>query len=84
MADISAKDVAALRIKGAKDVSKRAGRTAANGLVTSAMEGTSKGILLELNCETDFVAKTDLFQGVAADITGAALARRAAAPAPRR
>jgi len=65
--------VEALRIKGAKDVSKRAGRTAANGLVTSVLDGTSRGILLELNCETDFVAKTDLFQQVAADIAQAAL-----------
>jgi elongation factor Ts len=65
--------VEALRIKGAKDVSKRAGRTAAQGLVTSALEGTRKGILLELNCETDFVAKTDLFQQVAADVAQAAL-----------
>ncbi len=68
--------VEALRVKGAKDVSKRAGRTAANGLVTSAMDGTSAGILLELNCETDFVAKTDLFQQVAADIAQAALKAR--------
>jgi elongation factor Ts len=45
-----------LRIKGAKDVGKRAGRTAANGLI--AHSGTA---LLELNCETDFVAKTDAF-----------------------
>ena len=42
-----------LRVKGAKDVGKRAGRTAANGLV--AHHGKA---LLELNCETDFVAKT--------------------------
>src|SRR5215831_5600247 len=41
-----------LRIKGAKDVGKRAGRTAANGIVSHS--GTA---LLELNCETDFVAK---------------------------
>ena len=41
-----------LRIKGAKDVGKRAGRTAANGLVAHAGNA-----LLELNCETDFVAK---------------------------
>ncbi len=65
--------IEALRIKGAKDVGKRAGRTAANGLVTSAMDGTTAGVLLELNCETDFVAKTDLFQQVAADIAAAAL-----------
>lgn len=66
--------VEALRIKGAKDVGKRAGRTAANGLVTSALTGNSAGVLLELNCETDFVAKTDIFQQVAADIAQAALA----------
>ena len=65
--------VEALRIKGAKDVGKRAGRTAGNGLVISALDGTTAGVLLELNCETDFVAKTDMFQQVAADIAAAAL-----------
>jgi elongation factor Ts len=50
------KAVEILRIKGAKDVGKRAGRTAANGLV--AHSGRS---LLELNCETDFVAKSTDF-----------------------
>jgi len=67
-----------LRVKGAKDVTKRAGRTAANGLVTAALEGNSAGALLEVNCETDFVAKTELFQQVAADIAQAALASDAA------
>jgi elongation factor Ts len=67
-----------LRVKGAKDVTKRAQRTAAQGLVTAALEGNSKGVLLELNCETDFVAKTELFQQVAADIARAALASDAA------
>jgi elongation factor Ts len=66
--------IEALRIKGAKDVTKRAQRTAGNGLVTAALENNSVGVLLELNCETDFVAKTDLFQEVAADIAKAALA----------
>jgi elongation factor Ts len=47
------KAVEILRIKGAKDVGKRAGRTAANGLVVHSGKA-----LLELNCETDFVAKT--------------------------
>ena len=65
--------VEALRVKGAKDVGKRAGRTAAQGLITSALDGTRAGVLVELNCETDFVAKTDLFQQVAADIAAAAL-----------
>jgi len=71
------KAVELLRLKGVKDVAKRATRTAANGLVAAALDGTSSGVLVELNCETDFVAKTDLFQGVAADITAAALAQRA-------
>ena len=66
--------VEALRIKGAKDVTKRAQRTAAQGLVTAQLSGTDAGVLLELNCETDFVAKTDLFQEVAADVAAAALA----------
>src|ERR1700750_2717046 len=54
------KAVEILRIKGAKDVNKRAGRTAANGLV--AHSGTA---LLELNCETDFVAKNAEFIALA-------------------
>jgi elongation factor Ts len=67
-----------LRVKGAKDVTKRAERTAAQGLVTAAVEDNSEGVLLEVNCETDFVAKTELFQQVAADIAKAALASDAA------
>lgn len=54
------KAIEILRIKGAKDVGKRAGRTAANGLVAHA--GTA---LLELNCETDFVAKNADFIALA-------------------
>jgi elongation factor Ts len=62
-----------LRVKGVKDAGKRATRTAANGLVTAELDGTEAGVLLELNCETDFVAKTDLFQETAAQIAAAAL-----------
>ncbi|MEV4532213.1 translation elongation factor Ts [Asanoa sp. NPDC049518] len=54
------KAVEVLRIKGAKDVGKRAGRTAANGLVAH-----SGRALLELNCETDFVAKNADFVALA-------------------
>jgi elongation factor Ts len=54
------KAVEVLRIKGAKDVGKRAGRTAANGLVAHAGKA-----LLELNCETDFVAKNADFVALA-------------------
>ena len=56
------KAVEILRIKGAKDVGKRAGRTAANGLVAH-----SGNALLELNCETDFVAKNADFIALAPD-----------------
>ncbi len=67
-----------LRRKGAKDVTKRAQRVAANGLVTAEVDGTRVGVLLELNCETDFVAKTESFQRVAAEILAAAVQSRAA------
>jgi elongation factor Ts len=70
--------VEALRIKGAKDVNKRQQRTAAQGLVTAQLDGTAAGVLVELNCETDFVAKTEMFQQVATDIAAAALAAGAA------
>jgi len=67
-----------LRLKGAKDVNKRATRTAANGLVTAELDGTQAGVLVELNCETDFVAKTDLFQQTAKQIADAAIGARVA------
>ncbi len=61
------KAVEALRIKGAKDVGKRAERATAEGLV--AAQG---GALIELNSETDFVAKNAEFQKLADDIVAAA------------
>jgi elongation factor Ts len=70
--------VEALRLKGVKDAGKRATRTAANGLVTAELDGTTAGVLVELNCETDFVAKTDLFQQAAAEITKAAIGSKVA------
>ena len=63
------KAVELLRIKGAKDVGKREGRTASNGLVAAHLVETNRGVLLEINCETDFVAKTEGFQSLAADIS---------------
>ena len=65
-----------LRLKGAKDVGKRATRTAGNGLVTAELDGTSAGVLVEVNCETDFVAKNEQFQELAARIAKAALASK--------
>ncbi len=65
-----------LRKKGVKDAGKRADRTAANGLVIAELDGTSAGVLIELNCETDFVAKNEGFQELAAKIAQAAIARK--------
>jgi len=67
------KAVEALRIKGAKDVGKRAERATAEGLV--AAKG---GALIELNSETDFVAKNAEFQNLAEQVLVAALAAKAA------
>ncbi|WP_069170449.1 translation elongation factor Ts [Streptomyces griseus] len=58
--------VEALRIKGQKGVAKREGRSAENGAVVSLIsEDKTSGVLLELKCETDFVAKGEKFQNVA-------------------
>jgi len=65
-----------LRLKGVKDVGKRAARTAGNGLVTAELDGTTAGVLVEVNCETDFVAKNVQFQELAAKIAKTALASK--------
>jgi elongation factor Ts len=67
-----------LRKKGVKDAGKRADRTAGNGLVTAQLDGNDAGVLVELNCETDFVAKNEQFQELAAKIAQAALANKVA------
>ncbi|MGW4033609.1 translation elongation factor Ts [Streptomyces sp. NPDC004838] len=60
------KAVELLRVKGQKGVAKREGRSAENGAVVSLVsEDKTSGVLLELKCETDFVAKGDKFQAVA-------------------
>jgi elongation factor Ts len=63
-----------LRLKGAKDVGKREARTASNGLVALKQDGDSAAALLELNCETDFVAKGERFQELAAQVVAHILA----------
>jgi elongation factor Ts len=108
MADISAKDVKALRdqtgagmmdckkalveaggdlekatdilrVKGQAQAAKRGGRAASEGIVQSYVHATGKiGVLVEINCETDFVARNDDFQEFARDI-----ALHIAAAAPR-
>ena len=58
-----------LRTRGMAAVEKRSGREAREGLVTSYIHpGNRLGVLLEVNCETDFVARTDDFQQFAKDV----------------
>ncbi|MEM1380301.1 MAG: translation elongation factor Ts [Pseudomonadota bacterium] len=61
-----------LRKKGLAKAAKKAGRTAADGLVAFALDGT-KGALVEVNAETDFVARNETFQGMVRDIADVAL-----------
>ncbi|HET6381587.1 MAG TPA: translation elongation factor Ts [candidate division Zixibacteria bacterium] len=58
-----------LREKGLATAAKKAGRTAREGVIASYIHhGARLGVLLELNCETDFVARTDDFQQLARDL----------------
>ncbi len=58
-----------LREKGLAAAAKKAGRTASEGLIDSYIHGVGKiGVLIEVNCETDFVAKTDQFRTFVRDL----------------
>ena len=58
-----------LRKKGLADAQKRAGRDAKEGVVASYIHpGAKLGVLVEVGCETDFVAKTDAFQELVKDL----------------
>lgn len=58
-----------LRKKGLASAAEKSGRIASEGLVTSYIHGQGRiGVLIEINCETDFVAKTEDFQNLARDI----------------
>ncbi len=61
------KAVEIIRGKGLKVVTKREGRTTSNGLVVARASG-NLGVMLELNCETDFVAKGERFQELADEL----------------
>jgi elongation factor Ts len=61
-----------LRKKGLAKAAKKAGRIAAEGLIGLAIDGP-KGVLVEVNSETDFVARNDLFQGLVKMIANVAL-----------
>ena len=69
-----------LRAKGLAAAAKKAGRTAAEGLVGVAVSGT-KGAAVEVNSETDFVAKNEIFQAFVTTVTGLALTTGADADA---
>jgi elongation factor Ts len=57
-----------LRQKGLAMASKKTGREASQGLISSYIHMGKIGVLVEVNCETDFVAKTDQFQALVKDI----------------
>lgn len=68
-----------LRKKGLADASKRSGRSTTEGLIESYIHvGSQIGVMIELNCETDFVARNDQFKALARD-----LAMHIAASAPK-
>ena len=63
------KAIAFLREKGIASASKKAGRSANDGLIHSYLHGTGKlGVMAEINCETDFVARTDDFKNFVNDV----------------
>jgi elongation factor Ts len=61
-----------LRTKGLAKAAKKADRVAAEGLIGVAVQD-GRGVAIEINSETDFVAKNDEFQGIVRSITGAAM-----------
>jgi elongation factor Ts len=62
--------VVILRKKGLAAAGKKAGRVTAEGTIAARVEG-GKGVLVEVNCETDFVGRNEIFQKFAADVAGA-------------
>lgn len=72
------KAVELLRLKGAKGNAKRADRSTAEGLVTAVDNGDGTATLIELACETDFVAKGDKFVALAERVLAGVAAARAA------
>ena len=62
-----AKALDLIRVKGLKGVTKREGRLTSNGAVVAKVEG-NLGVMLELNCETDFVAKGERFVALADEL----------------
>ncbi len=61
------KAIEIIRVKGLKGVTKREGRLTSNGLVVARVQN-NVGVMLELNCETDFVSKGERFQALADEL----------------
>src|SRR5262245_36594147 len=62
------KAVEYLRKKGIASAAKKAARVASQGLVTSYLHGARIGVMVEINCETDFVARNEAFQEFAKEV----------------
>ncbi len=62
------KAVELMRVKGVAKAEKKADRTASAGVIQSYVHGEKIGVLVEINCETDFVARTDDFKSFATDV----------------
>jgi elongation factor Ts len=62
------KAIDTLRQKGLATAAKKAGRTASEGMIASYIHMDKIGVLIEVNCETDFVARTDDFRGLVKDV----------------
>ncbi len=71
------KAIEIIRVKGLKGATKREGRSTAEGLVAAKVDGKA-GVMIEINCETDFVAKNDKFITLANKVLDAAVASGAA------
>lgn len=67
-----------IRIKGLKGATKREGRSTAEGLVAAKIVDGNVGVMIEVNCETDFVAKSDKFIALANKVLDVAVASAAA------
>ena len=62
------KAVDLLRQRGLATAAKKAGRTASEGMIGSYIHMDKIGVMIEVNCETDFVARTDDFRGMVKDV----------------
>ncbi|WP_372696758.1 translation elongation factor Ts [Arthrobacter sp. JSM 101049] len=72
------KAIEIIRVKGLKGATKREGRSTAEGLVAAKVVDGTVGVMIEVNCETDFVAKNDKFIALADKVLDVAVSTGAA------